>query len=71
MSDEEEAVLIEWVILHRDVCPEPQAVTWGSFAYIFIPTGVINIAKIQCLICQETKDVTRYMAMRDLKTSIG
>lgn len=68
LGEKEVAKIKAWTDEHEKTCPTPKrATTWGRWAYVFIPTGIIDMARIRCLLCDKEEDVTTYPTLEALR----
>lgn len=59
LNNNEEKLADCFIEKHKASCQYSSGAT-PHYAYIFIPTGIGNICKIECTRCKEQEDITDY-----------
>ena len=59
LNEIEEKAAKEFITKHRKSCIYPSGAT-PHCVYIFVPTGIGDICKVECSHCKEQLDITDY-----------
>lgn len=57
LNENEEKAAEEFITKHRKSCIYPSG---AHCVYIFVPTGIGNICRVECSHCKEQADITDY-----------